>query len=458
MHWPQAFVNNVYLTRRPSPSNCSIPPTKQRYRKTVQPQEHTGSYYAATVNDVTDFAPLLGEQYADVCVIGAGFTGISTALHLAERGYDVHVVEANRVGWGASGRNGGQIIGGISGEKNVARNLGQDADEVFRDLRWAGHDIIRERVQTYGIQCDLKFGYLDVAIKKRHVRDLEADHERLQKDNFPHEFRLLSRDETHETIGTSAYVGALLNMGNGHLHPLKMCVGEARAAVSLGATIYEQSLVLNIEKGSKPKVVTQHGSVTADVVVIAGNAYHALERKLRGIMFPVNSFIIATEPLSEETVNTINPHDLAVCDPNFVLEYFRLSAEKRLLFGGRCNYFGNDPSTIEKNLRPRLLKIYPQLANLEIDYAWGGTIGVPINRVPQLGRISPDIFYCQGYSGHGVNVTHLAGQIMAEAIAGSLERFDLFANVKPFTVPGAHLLSRPMVALGMLYYQIKDRL
>ena len=157
-------------------------------------------------------------------------------------------------------------------------------------------------------------------------------------------------------------------------------------------------------------------------------------------------------------VNTINPHDLAVCDPNFVLEYFRLSAEKRLLFGGRCNYFGSDQSVIKKNLRPRLLKIYPQLANIDIDYAWGGTIGVPINRVPQLGRISADIFYCQGYSGHGVNVTHLAGQIMADAIAGSLERFDLFANVKPFTVPGAHLLSRPMVALGMLYYQIKDRL
>ncbi len=424
----------------------------------IQPQGHVASYYAATVNDVTDFAPLLGEQNADVCVIGAGFTGISTALHLAERGYDVHVVEANRVGWGASGRNGGQMIGGISGEENVAKHLGEDADDIFRELRWAGHDIIRERVQTYGIQCDLKFGYLDVAIKERHIRDFEADYERLQKDEFPHEFRMLSRDETRETIGTSAYIGALLNMGNGHLHPLKMCVGEARAAVSLGATIYEQSHVLNIEKGSRPRVVTQQGSVTADVVVIAGNAYHVLERKLRGIMFPVNSFIIATEPLSEEMVKAVNPKDLAVCDPNFVLEYFRLSVEKRLLFGGRFNYFGSDPEVIKKNLRPRLLKIYPQLANIGIDYAWGGTIGVPINRVPQLGRISPAIFYCQGYSGHGVNVTHLAGQIMADAIAGTVERFDLFANVKPFIVPGAHWLSKPMVALGMLYYQIKDRL
>ena len=424
----------------------------------MQPQAHTGSYYAATVNDVTDFAPLLGEQNADVCVIGAGFTGISTALHLAERGYNVHVVEANRVGWGASGRNGGQIIGGISGEENVAKYLGKDADDVFRELRWAGHDIIRERVRKYGIQCDLKFGYLDVAIKERHVRDLEADHERLRKDNFPHEFKMLSKDETREIIGTSAYVGALLNMANGHLHPLKMCVGEARAAVSQGATIYEQSPVLNIEKGSRPRVVTQQGFVTADAVVIAGNAYHTLERKLRGIMFPVNSFIIATEPLSEEVVRTVNPKDLAVCDPNFVLEYFRLSAEKRLLFGGRCNYFGSDPEVIKKMLQPKLLKIYPQLANLGIDYAWGGTIGVPINRVPQLGRISPSIYYCQGYSGHGVNVTHLAGRIMADAVAGTVEQFDLFANVKPVIVPGAHWLNKPMVALGMLYYQIKDRL
>ena len=424
----------------------------------MQPQAHINSYYANSVDDVTDFAPLLGAQEADVCVIGAGFTGISTALHLAERGYNVHVVEANKVGWGASGRNGGQIIGGISGEKAIAKHLGRDADDVFREMRWAGHDIIRERVQKYGIQCDLKFGYLDVAIKQRHMRDFETDFQRLQKDNFPHEFRMLTAEETQEFIGTTAYIGALLNMANGHLHPLKMCVGEARAAASLGATIYERSPVVDIEKSSRPKVVTRDGSVTADFVVIAGNAYHALDRKLRGIMFPVNSFIIGTEPLSTDVVSAINPNDVAVCDPNFVLEYFRLSADKRLLFGGRCNYFGTDPEIIRKNLKPRLLKIYPQLANVNIDYAWGGTIGVPINRVPQLGRVAPNVFYCQGYSGHGVNVTHLAGKIMADAVAGTVERFDMFANVKPLIIPGAHRFSKPMVALGMMYYRIKDRL
>lgn len=421
-------------------------------------QPHTDSYYAATVGDHTDFAPLNGEQHADVCVIGAGFTGISTALHLAERGYKVHVVEANKVGWGASGRNGGQMIGGIAGEKNIAKHHGKNVEELFGELRWVGHDIIRQRVQQYGIQCDLKPGYLDVALKPRHLREFAADHERLVKAGFPYEIKILSRDETRALIGTEAYIGSHLNMGNGHLHPLKLCVGEARAAVSLGTTIYEQSPVTRIERGNKAKVVTEQGTVTADFVLIAGNAYHQLEKKLRGVMFPVRSFIIATEPLSAETVARINPRDVAVCDPNFVLKYFRLSADKRLLFGGRINYFGEDPVFIRQKLRQKMASIYPELANLRIDYAWGGTIGVPVTRVPILGRIAPNVFYCQGYSGHGVNVTHLAGRIMADAVAGTMEQFDLFASVKPLIVPGAHLFTKPMVALGVLYYQIKDRL
>jgi len=424
----------------------------------MQPQAHTDSYYAATVNDVTDFAPLRGDQRADICVVGAGFTGISTALHLAERGYDVHVVEAHRVGWGASGRNGGQIIAGISGEEAVAKQMGRDVEDVFRDLRWAGHDIIRERVEKYAIECDLKFGYIDVAIKARHLRELAADCDALHAQNFPHEVRMLSASETQSLIGTDAYIGALLNMANGHLHPLNMCIGEANAAVSQGASIYEQSPVINIEKSAKPKVMTEHGSVTADAVIIAGNAYHALEQELHGIMFPVNSFITATEPLSDEIVNSINPQDLAICDPNFAVQYFRLSADKRMLFGGRCDYFGSDPEVIKKKQFPKLVKLYPQLENIGIDYAWGGTIGVPVNRVPQLGRISPDIFYCQGYSGHGVNVTHLAGRIMADAVAGTVEQFDMFANVKPIVVPGAHRFSKQLITLGMLYYKIRDRL
>lgn len=420
--------------------------------------EHARSYYAATVNDETRYAPLAGSVSADVCVIGAGFTGISTALHLVERGYQVHVVEANRVGWGASGRNGGQMIGGIAGEGTILRHHGPGIANLLWEMRWAGHEIIRQRVTQYGIECDLKPGYLDVAIKQRHVRDQRAEYDYLLEQGYPHELRLLSQDETRELIGTDAYIGALKNMGNGHLHPLNLCIGEARAAERLGATICEQSPVVRVEQGEKARVVTEGGSVTADFVVIAGNAYQFVDRKLRSQLFPVNSFIVATEPLSDEIVVEINPEDLAVCDPNFVLQYFRLSADKRLLFGGRCNYFGDDPDVIRKKMNPKMCKIYPRLARTRIDYAWGGTIGVTLNRVPQLGRTTPNIFYSQGYSGHGVNVTHLAGQVLADAIAGTFERFDIFAKIKPVTVPGSGTFTKQMVSLGMVYYRLKDLL
>ena len=245
-------------------------------------------------------------------------------------------------------------------------------------------------------------------------------------------------------------------MGNGHLHPLNLCIGEARAAESLGATIYEQSPVLRIEHGAKAKVVTERGSVTADSVLIAGNAYHLLEKQLRGVLFPVNSYIIGTEPLSDELVAEINPRDVAICDQNFSVQYFRLSADKRLLFGKRINYHGHDPDIIKRSHIPLMLKVYPQLADVKIDYAWGGTIGVPFLRVPQLGRTASNVFYCQGYSGHGVNTTHLAGQIMADAIAGTMERFDIFADVRQIIIPGAQTFHKPMVSLGMLYYRLRD--
>jgi glycine/D-amino acid oxidase-like deaminating enzyme len=251
-------------------------------------------------------------------------------------------------------------------------------------MRWRGHEIIRDRVEKYGIQCDLKYGYVDVAIKERHLREFEDDFETLQKHNFTHEYLMLDKEETRRTTGTDKYLGALLNMGNGHLHPLNLCIGEANAAVTQGATIYEGSSVLRINHGSKPTVITANGSVTADNVVIAGNAYHFIEPRLHGIMFPVNSFIIATEPLTREQLETVNPMDLAICDPNFVLQYYRLSADKRLLFGARINYFGDDPGYIERHHKPLMLRLYPQLEGIRIDYAWGGTIGVPLNRVPPV--------------------------------------------------------------------------
>jgi len=382
----------------------------------------------------------------------------STALTLVERGYDVCVLEANRIGWGASGRNGGQIISGVSGENRLLKEHGEGIADVLWEMRWAGHEIIRERVKQYDIDCDLKSGYLDVAIKGRHLRDFEADQEILSERNFPHEHRLLSRDETREMTGTDTYIGALLNMGNGHLHPLNLCVGEARAAASRGAKLFEHSAATGIEYGPKVRITTAEGAVTADFAVIAGNAYQTFEPSLKSRFFPVRSYIIATEPLSTEQQTRINPHDFAVCDPNFMLEYFRLSADKRLLFGGRSKYFDEDPATIESQLRPRMSKIFPELRNIGIDYAWGGTIAVPFNRVPQIGRIAPNVFYGQAYSGHGVNVTHLSGEILADAVGGALERMDMFSGLLGAKVPGVTRFGNMMVSLGMMYYGLKDRM
>lgn len=424
-----------------------------------QPQEHTNSYYAATVNEHTDYPALQGDHQTDICIVGGGFTGISTALTLAERGYSVIVIEANRVGWGASGRNGGQLICGISGEHKLAKMFGERVTDILWDMHWRGHHIIHERVEKYAIDCDLKSGYIGVAHKPRHMRELEEDFANAQRRNVPYEYRLTDRDETRQITGTDAYIGGLINMGNGHLHPLNLCIGEARAATSLGTRIFEQSPVTNIEHGARPRVRTAHGCVEADAVVLAGNAYHTLERRhLSGLTFPAGSYIIATEPLSEDVRRKINPLDLAICDMNKVLDYFRLSADGRLLFGGRCNYSGREPASISRTMIPRMLKIYPQLKDVRIDYEWGGKIGIVINRIPLLGRIDRNIFYAQGYSGHGVNATHIAGEVIADAIGGTMERLDMFERVKHIRIPLGQWFGNQMVALGMIYYRMRDML
>jgi len=420
-------------------------------------QEHTGSYYAASVNEVTDYPRLKEDIRVDVCVVGGGFTGVSSALSLAERGYKVCLLESNRIGWGASGRNGGQMIGGLSGTARLKQKNPQHADMIW-NMGWRGHEIIRERVERYGINCDLKHGYVDVALKPRHLKDFEEENERLAKHKYPFEHRMLSREETCDALGTDHYIGALLNMGNGHLHPLNLCIGEAKAAESLGAVLYEQTAALKIDHGDAVRVSTAEGSVTADFVLLAGNAYQWLDKKLRSRFLPVRSYVVATEPLSDELLDTVNPHDYAVCDPNFLLEYYRLSADKRLLFGNRFRYFGDDRDIIAANHRPKLERTYPQLKGIKIDYGWGGTIAVTINRVAQLGRIAPNVLYSNAYSGHGVNVTHLCGEIIADTIGGTLDRFDVMSSVPAARIPGVNLLGNTLVNLGVLWYGMQDRL
>ena len=423
-----------------------------------QRQEHTGSYYAASVNEVTDYPVLEGAKSADVCVVGAGFTGTATALSLAERGYSVALVEANRVGWGASGRNGGQVINGMSGIETLRKKHGNGIAEILNNLRWGGNDIIRERVAKYGIQCDLKDGYLEVATKQSQVSYIDEFAE--DRESHPSDFayEVWDREKTCDMLGTDAYHGGFVCYRDGHLHPLNLCIGEARAAHNLGVQIFEQSPVTGITHGKRPRVETANGYVEADSVVLAGNAYSQLEPKhLSNLIFPAGSYIIATEPLADDVAKSINRKDVAVCDLNEVVDYYRLSADKRLLFGGACNYSGRDPKSIKSYILPRMLKVYPQLKDVKIEYEWGGKIGVVLRRIPTLGRINGNVYYCQGYSGHGVCATHVMGEVMADAVTGTMERFDLFADMNHYRIPGTQWMGNQIIALGMLYYKMKDR-
>ncbi len=422
--------------------------------------EHTGSYYAATANWKTNYPRLVGEQRCDVAVVGAGFTGVSTALHLVERGYDVALIEGNRVGWGASGRNGGQLIDGIvEVEKinEIGRKYGSEAAETVRKIGIDAREVVLERIEKYSINCDLKFGFLDVALNQGDLDYFASEVERKKALDYPHKMELVSREDMHTFVGSDIYVGGMTNRGNGHLHPLNLCIGEARAAEEQGARIFEQSHVTRIIHGDKPRVVTADGVVHAKKVVLAGNAYLGKsEPKLYGKVIPAGSYIIATEPLDAELAHELLPQDMAVCDQRVGLNYFRLSADKRMLFGGLCNYSGRHPKNITNAIRPNMLKVFPQLQRARIDYEWGGYIAIAIRRVPQFGRIQGNTWYAQGYSGHGVAPTHIAGQILADAISGDMERFDVFEKIRHWKLPGGKWFANPALAFGMLYFRLKE--
>ena len=418
------------------------------------------SYYAATRNCDVVYPSLQGELEVDVCICGGGFTGIATALSLVERGFSVAVLEQHRIGWGASGRNGGQFIGGFSGDGEMLRQLGPGAADLLWDIGWRGNTIIAARVASYGIDCDLKYGYMDVALKPRHMRQFESYHDELLRRGFGNSVRMVSREEMPSVIGSEAYIGGLINTRSGHLHPLNLCLGEARAAAGQGVHIFERSEALGIrETGSRVMVSTGSGQVNAGAAVLAGNAYQQLEvRKLRGQVFPAGSYIIATEPLGAAEAAELNPLDMAFCDPNHVLDYFRLSADRRMLFGGRCNYSGREPRSIRASIAPRMQRIFPQLRGKRVAYQWGGNIGIVLNRVPLLGRLGDKLYYALGYSGHGVNMTHASGEILAEAIAGDTRKLELFERVRHPRIPFGKALGSQVLALGMLYYRLLDLL
>lgn len=425
------------------------------------PSQHIDSYYAATAIGLRDYAPLAGDVGCDVCVIGGGFTGLSSALHLAERGYDVKLIEAERISWGASGRNGGQMSTGQ--RKNVLdleRIVGVEHAKLLWGLAEEAKATVRERIARHKIACHLKPGQLTVAYKRAENAWFERYVEALkERYDYPH-IRAVSGDEVAGMLGTGIYYGGALDNGAGHLHPLNYALGLARAANEAGAQLFENSRAKRIQRvANGSDVYLENAKVHTRYVVLACNGYlDRLEPRISGKIMPINNFILATEPLGEDKARSLIRDDVAVQDTKFVIDYYRLSADHRLLFGGGENYTHRFPSDIKRFVRKYMLRVYPQLAHTRIDYAWGGTLAVTMNRLPTFGRLAGDVYYAQGYSGSGVALTSLAGKLIAEAIAGTAERFDIFARIPQRTFPGGTLLRWPGLVLGMLYYTLRDKL
>ncbi|NWC93925.1 MULTISPECIES: FAD-binding oxidoreductase [unclassified Pseudomonas] len=425
------------------------------------PSDHARSYYLASANAMPRRPALRADLSADVCVIGGGFTGVNTAIELAQRGLSVILLEARRIGWGASGRNGGQLIRGIGHDvSGFARYVGE---EGVRYLQQAGIDsvaLVGERIREHAIDCDLRWGFCELANTPAQFAAFQGELESLAALGYTPETRRVAPEDMAQVVGSGVYAGGLVDMGSGHLHPLNLVLGEAAVAESLGVRIFENSPVLELIHGDTVQVRCASGTVRAGSLVLACNAHlEELEPKLSGKVLPAGSYIIATEPLSVEVANQLIPQNLALCDQKVGLDYYRLSADRRLLFGGACHYSGRDPVDIAGYMRPKMLKVFPQLANTAVEFQWGGKIGITANRFPQVGRLKqhPNVFYAQGYSGHGLNVTHWCARLLAEGIhAGQSQGLDIFSQVPHMTFPGGKALRSPLLALGMLWYRVRE--
>lgn len=418
-------------------------------------KQHAPSYYAATANWQTDYPELEGAIKADVAIVGGGFSGVATAVELSERGYKVVLLESNRIGWGASGRNGGQIIGGYGQNPGAFRStIGSEGVDIVEGMGVECVDIIKQRIEKYNIDCDLKWGYCEVGLKKRHLKSYQQ-----WAEDDP-AMRLLDQDQIKEYVNSELYLGGYYREDWGHIQPLNLCIGEAKVAQSLGANIFENSQVTNITYGDNPVVTTQKGSVKAGHVILCGNAYMGkLVPYLDARVLPATSCIIGTEPLSDEQLQQTMVRDVAVCDSRTALDYYRLSADKRLLFGGLSNYTGLEPANAEAVMRNKMAKVFPSLKNVKIDYSWSGRMGISVRRMPQIGRIkNSNILYASGYSGHGVAPTHMTGRLLAEAVDGNTHRFDIMNKMFHLPWPGGKLLRRPAMAAGMMFYKIRDAL
>ena len=421
------------------------------------------SYYEASVVRPPPLAPLQGDQEADVLVVGAGFAGLSAAIELAQRGLQVLVLEADRVCSGASGRNGGQaIVGFASGQGPLEQQLGRSDARLAWDLSLEAVRLIDERIAEFGIDCDRVQGYLYVAETAAKARRLEAEMAGLARDyGFATDFA--SGTQTRRLIDSPRYQAAAYDRLSGHLHPLKYGLGLAAAARALGVTIHEQSPVLSLRRGARLQARTAAGSVSAAFGVLAGNCTLAeygprLAPDIAPRIMPVGTYMVSTAPLDPALCRQLIPSNAAVCDTNFVLDYFRFSADHRLLFGGRVSYTTRTPDRLEQLMAARMRQVFPQLSDTPIEHVWGGFVDISMNRAPDFGRLGDNLYYLQGFSGHGVALTGLAGRLVAEAVAGQAARFDVLARLKHRPFPGGRLLRMPTLALAMLFYRLRDAL
>jgi gamma-glutamylputrescine oxidase len=427
------------------------------------------SYYAASAGSSAGLDPegphahretLRGAIRADVAVLGGGIAGCSAALHLAKRGYRVALLEARAVGFGASGRSGGQTIFGLAAsQKALAAEVGRDDARRLFDLSVEALDLTQSLINENAIDCDYHPNHVHVAVKPRHVQELEEWARELHDEYGYRSARLLNRDELKSHVRSERYLGGLIDPRSGHLHPLKFTRGVARAAEAAGAKIFENSQVLRYEDGPEVTVRTAHGTVRCAHLVLCGNAYiGAVAPSLTRRILGVGTYIIATEPLGEERVRALLPSNAAIADINWILDYFRRSADHRLLFGGRVSYSAVQPPHLAESMRKRMLRIFPTLADVKVAYTWGGYLDITMNRAPDFGCLAPNVFYLQGFSGHGMSLTGLAGKLVAEAVAGSAERFDVFARIPHRDFPGGRLFRRPSLMLAMMYYRLRDLL
>jgi gamma-glutamylputrescine oxidase len=421
------------------------------------------SYYEASVVRPSDRPALEGNIHADVLVVGAGFAGLSAAIELAQKGYKVVVLEADRICSGASGRNGGQaIVGFASGQGLFEKQLGNDTARVAWDMSLEAIDLIDERIEQFEIDCDRVHGYIYVADSVRKAKALEAEvHEMDRRYGFTAE--LVMGADTQKLIQSPLYQAAAYDKRSGHLHPLKYGMGLACAAQALGVQIFEHSAVVDIKRGASLKAITSAGSVTADFGVLAGNCMlgeygPTVAPDIATRIMPVGTYIIGTAPIEPALCNKLIPSNAAVCDNNFVLDYFRFSADRRMLFGGRVSYSARTPANLQALMTQRMCKVFPELSATPIEFVWGGFVDISMNRAPDFGRLGNNLYYLQGFSGHGVALTGLAGRLVAQAVAGQAERFDVFAGLQHRAFPGGALLRTPSLVLGMAYHRLMDAL